>query len=298
MRKTLVYAGLVLLFGLALFGCSGNKSVNTTGGTDQSAVLALINGNADLTSSDVLSLTVPDTMALLKPASVQVDTVRFWWRQILHRGRLLGWGTLRPPDSSDTFPTLQVTLTDTLVGRFHILGVDSTNRIHVIKPFEETATRRVLFEKRGSDNDLFRGWVLTGVSDVELVSIPTVTAHLDSVRLQAPGLSHTVTASNVLDIILRKDLMSLHVGDTIHVTAFTGNATDSVFIHGWFAGNFIRQHLTNNGNGSFSGSWTVTGDVGRRHLVVDVIKSSVFTNDSAPYDSRQWGILYKVGVPE
>lgn len=296
MKKKFLYPALGLILALAAFGCS-NNSTNTD--TDQAAILQLIGENPDMTSSDVLS---SDQSTLSK---VAVDTVKLWWRQIISRGRIIGWGVRQPADSTHHFPSITVTLTDTLHGILHIVGVDSTDSVHLKKPFVEVATRKLFFEKREPDGFPRRGWFLAGVSGIELVSVPN-TAKIDSVKIQSASVSQTVTAAGILDITLRTDIIEFTHGDSVNVTVYTGDATDSVFLHAHLQlatlPSFRRKQLANNGDGSFSGWIKIPSSAsffGRWHLGVDVLKGDVLSsNDLNDYDSRQWGLLYRVGVPE
>lgn len=296
MLRKLVYgilAGSLVLFGQ---GCSKN-SVSTS--TDQSAILGLVGSNTDLTSSSVAA----DSSAMLP--KVAVDTVYLWWRQITHYGRIIGWGTMQPVDSAHAYPTITVTLTDTLAGTLHIIGrnIGDTILSQVNKPFVEVATRNLLFEKRGPDNASWRGWYLAGVSGIELVSVPTVTVRIDSVKVASGSTNKTITAANILSIEMRPNTLGFAQGDSVNITVFTGDATDSVFIHvhAHMGASYVhvRKRLTNNGNGSYSGYWKIPIDLpyGHWHFVADVLKGNVLSsNVTTDYDSRQWGIVYRVGV--
>ncbi len=169
----------------------------------------------------------------------------------------------------------------------------------------EVATRRLYFEKRNPDRFRHRGWVFAGVSAIELVSVPN-TAKIDSVKIQSASVSQTVPADSILAITLRHDIIELAKGDSVNITVFTGDATDSVFLHAHVQMGTLPSHrrkrLVNNGDGSFSGWIKIpshAGFYGRWHLVVDVLKGHVLSSDDLnDYDSRQWGLLYRVGIPD
>ncbi|MCI0405502.1 MAG: hypothetical protein L0209_05445 [candidate division Zixibacteria bacterium] len=295
MTKKLVFAafGLTLLIGA--LGCS--NSVKTD--PDQAAILRLINSNSDMTGSDVLSSS-DNTLS-----KVAVDTIKLWWRQLLHRGRIIGWGVRQPADSTHPFPSITVTLVDSLDGILHIVGKDTTDSVHLQKPFVEVATRRLSFEKRAPDGEPFRGWVLAGVSGIELVSLPN-TAKIDSVTIQSGTILQTVAAKSILSITLRPDFIAFGRGDSVNVTVYTGDPTDSVYLHAHLQviglPSHRRKRLTNNGDGSFSGYIFIPSSSnfkGRWHLGFDVLKGHVLSSgDLNDYDSRQWGLLYRVGVED
>ncbi len=295
MTKKFVLAafGLALLMGF--LGCS--NSVKTD--PDQAAILRLIDSNRDMTSHEVLSSS-DNTLS-----KVAVDTIKLWWRQLLHRGRIIGWGVRQPADSTHPFPSITVTLVDSLEGILHIVGKDSTDSAHLKKPFVEVATRRLFFEKRAPDGAPWRGWVLSGVSGIELVSVPN-TAAINWVTIQSGSFSQTVPAESILAITLRPDLPAFNHGDSVHVTVHTGDPADSVYLHAHLQvvglPSHRRKKLTNNGDGSFSGYVIIPSDAnfkGRWHLSFDVLKGHVLSsNDLNDYDSRQWGLLYRVGVPD
>ena len=296
MNRTLWYAALGFLLMGGAFGCSENS---VSSDTDQSAILRIIGETPEYASPEVLS---PSDQTLSR---VAVDTVKLWWRQLISRGRIIGWGVRQPADSTHPFPSILVTLTDTLRGILHIVGTDSTDTTHLQKPFTDVATRRLYFEKRNPDRFRHRGWVLAGVSAIELVSIPN-TAKIDSVKIQAASVSQTVTADSILAITLRHDIIELAKGDSVNITVFTGDPADSVFLHAHVQMGTLPSHrrkrFANNGDGSFSGWIKIpshAGFYGRWHLVVDVLKGHVLSsNDLNDYDSRQWGLLYRVGIPD
>jgi hypothetical protein len=195
-------------------------------------------------------------------------------------------------------------LTDTLAGQLHILGKNAgdTATVPLIKPFTEVATRKLLFQKRGPDRMFRRGWVLAGLSGIELVSVPN-TAKIDSVKIE--NGSNTKTITDILQIVMRPRTPGFSGGDSVQITVFTGDATDSVYLHAHHrflaSHQHIRRRMTNNGDGSFSGFWIVPNSLspGRWHFGVDVLKGNVLaSNVTDDYDSRQWGVVYRVGVPE
>jgi hypothetical protein len=292
-RFIMVAPGLILI--LSLLGCSDN---GVDSNTDQAAILALIGSTPDLTGSDVLS---PANTTFSKAS---VDTVKMWWRQLLRRGRVIGWGVRQPADSANPHPYLLVTLTDTLEGQLHILGknVGDTTTAHLIKPFTEVATRKLLFQKRGPDRMFRRGWVLAGLSGIELASVPN-TAQIDSVKIE--NGTDTKVITDILQIVMRPHSPGFSGGDSVQITVYTGDATDSVYLHAHHrflaSHRHIRRRTINNGDGSFSAHWIVPNNLaaGRWHFGVDVLKGNVLaSNITDDYDSRQWGVVYRVGVPE
>ena len=57
-----------------------------------------------------------------------------------------------------------------------------------------------------------------------------------------------------------------------------------------------RVELSNNGDGTFTGTYQ-TGDSARaRHIAIDVLSDGTLYDDTTPYDNVAWGIPYHVGA--
>ena len=125
-----------------------------------------------------------------------------------------------------------------------------------------------------------------------LIESENTTRNLDWVRLQSGDVD--VTVDNVTDLVRIAEITRLPTGAEVEITASTGDATDSVFLHLRHARR--RLELTSNGDGTFSGTYMTGGPRGPRHFVVDVLSEGTLYDDEAPYDNIAWGIPYALIV--
>ncbi len=291
-----------ILFSLfILLGC-GKKST-TPEETDQSMIFDLITAYPDVFCTCVID-TSQDSSGFGKIYGGIDDTVKFWWRRIF-------WGqTVRsididvhPPDGAHLYTYANVTITDTLTGELHLIKkAGPGNWSWSDKPITDIATRSAYFERRRSIDSTYRGWDLVKVSGLLVESLPT-TREIDSLNITTTlsGYDTTITQTHLTQCTLIENLFTFGEEDSITVTVYTGDPTDSVYLHAYsrlfpFLAH-VRRSFTNNGDGSFSGTWVTAelplGASPYRYAAIDVIKHNTLDNDDA-YDSKIWGVIYRV----
>jgi len=298
-KEKLIIASMILIVIFPLFsGCK--KSTSPTTNLDQEAIYSLIGSDSYSFPQEIIS---PDSTGF--PKIVSVDTIKFWWRKINRVTRDINV-TVHQADQTHLYPYAYVTVTDTLYGRLFVLAKDTSQSMN--KPLTDIAVKHAYFEKREGNVTHHRGWRLVGISGLLVHSFPANTRIIDSVEVISPGKNLTLTESDITDTTSRENILTFNAGDSVTLTVFTRDATDSVFLHSlpchYYTCKPHRRSFHNNGDGSFTGTWMVGSgmmdsvNVAIRHAGIDVIKhTSLDGEPTDPYDSRIWGIHYKVYAP-
>jgi hypothetical protein len=267
---------------------------------EQAAIQALIEENADFFTADLFSgATEEGTTPSLGKALTAITPWRFG-RQILSVDRTVD---ITIDDPGDGTATADVTWNAEITGVFHVID-DQANAWE--KDFTDNAVRYATFEKLGPDTAHRRGWRLTGISGTEVLSNPA-TVGIVSVHLQSVGGVDT-TYTDVASLADRESLLTFAPLDTVTVTVTTGNTDDVVLLHhpayraGHGGRHHVRRELTNNGDGTYTGTYVTRGLVWfngmlmapRRHFTIDVLSDGTVYDDTEPYDSNAWSIIYWV----
>ncbi len=294
-----IIGGVVLVFMILSFSAC-KKSTSPTTNLDKDAILKAVAEDSTSFTSEITDL---DSMGT--PKIVGADSVKFWWRKINRVSRTINV-SIYSADSTHTYPYAYVTVIDTLFGRLIIISQDSSHSlVRTIKSLTDEAVKRAYFEKRGTNEDVHRGWRLIGISEVLVHSFPNNTRQINSVHLLSPGYDRIFTEDDITKITSRDSLLIFNAGDSVTLTVFTGDPSDLVYLHRppcyYYNCKPHRQPFYNNGDGTFTGTWVIgdcsvdTYDVVIRHAAIDVIKySSIYGDSTYSYDSRIWGITYKV----
>jgi hypothetical protein len=211
--------------------------------------------------------------------------------------------TVHQADQTHLYPYAFVTVTDTLYGRLYVLAKDSSESMS--KSLTDEAVKHAYFEKREGNETRHRGWRLVRISGLLIHSFPTNTRIIDSVKVISQGKNLILTESDIIDTASIGNILTFNAGDSVTLTVFTTDSTDSVFLHSlpchYYNCKPHRRSFHNNGDRSFTGTWMVGSgmmdsvNVAVRHAAIDVIKHTSLDGTSTdPYDSRIWGVLYRV----
>lgn len=295
-KEKLMIEGMILVLIFFIFSAC-KKSTSPTTNLDKEAIYSLIGSDSYAFPQEIIS---PDSTG--SPKIVSVDSIKFWWRKINRVTRDINV-TVHQADSTHLYPYAYATVTDTLYGRLFVLAKDSSESMS--KPLTDVAVKHAYFEKRQGNQTRYRGWRLVGISGLLVHSFPTNTRILDSVEVISPGKNLTLTGPNITDTTSIGNILAFNAGDSVTLKVFTGDASDSVFLHSlpchYYNCKPHRRSFHNNGDGSFTGTWMVGNgmmdsvNVAVRHAAIDVIKhTSLDGSSSDPYDSRIWGVLYRV----
>jgi|GEM_PF-2491013 len=297
-KEKLMVGGMILVL-IFIFFSACKKSTNPTMNLDQEAILSLV---ATDTTSFPKEIVQSDSSGFPKIAAV--DTVKLWWRKVDRVARKIDV-SIYSADSTHTYPYAYVTVTDTAYGHLQIIGRDSSGNPMVLsKPLEDLATKSAYFVKTGFNTNAHRGWSLQGVSGLLIHSVINNTRVITSVNISGAGKNLTLQETDITRITPIDSILTFHVGDSVSLTVTTGDPlfSDSVYLHTLDCHIYTynckphREDFESLPNGTFTLS-AVIGDegMGRRHAAVDVIKhTSLDGSASDPYDSRIWGVLYRV----
>jgi len=271
-----------------LSGCFNSDSSPTaadgTASEDEQAIQVVMDQEmGEYTDIDVRSWDDGSSGASLAP----IATER-WRRELLTLDKTKEIIFTKPDDGP---ATADVTVTGDATGLLHLWYADGDSLMHVTKDFEDTAVRRMFFERSRRATPVHRGWQLVAMSGVEIAS-PGTTRQIRSVNVQLGD--RDVSIDNVTDLVPVEQLLRLPGPALIVVTVDTGDATDSVWLH---VRRERRIEMNNNGDGTFTARFFTQEHRGPRHFVVDVLSHDTLFDDVAPYDCLAWGIPYFVGPP-
>ncbi|MEZ5064561.1 MAG: hypothetical protein R3B81_07475 [bacterium] len=280
-RHSMLMTGGLVATAVLLQGCfdsSSGPSDSLT--TDEEGIQnVLFEEQADLADPDVRFY--DDASSDAENAAIATN----WWRrELLSLDKTVDIHVENP----DEGPSIaEVVVHADATGILHLFVCEDSTRTEYQKEFADSAVRSMLFEKNRPIDRPHRGWQVQALSGV-LIRSENTTREIQSVRLQAGDVD--VTIDDVESLVPVEEITRLPRGQEVTVTVTTGDATDGVFLHLRHLGR--RLELTNNGDGTYSGTFFTNGRRGPRHLVVDVLSNGTLYDDVAPYDNVAWGIPY------
>jgi hypothetical protein len=198
-------------------------------------------------------------------------------------------------DSTGHPTTAVVTIRKHLVGRFNILvgipgsdggAIDSALSV-VHKPLDDRWVRRVLLQRvRVSEHDR-PVWRIVATSAVKVTS-KDATTQITSLRVQSGDLDTTITDPARFFHLRR--ILRFDPGVAVTLTATTLRNDDVVVLQ-------LRDHrlrFHNNGDNTYTGTWTVGLLAGPRHVGVNALSNGTLFDDTAAYDSQAWLVPFLV----
>ena len=279
----------LLIIVLFLFHLSCEEKT-TKGGerTDFEAIKAIINENPDIFLVDVFD-THKDTT---------VNPIFF--REITSRDFDLDTARRYPADSLHLVDYIHAAWGDNVKGILHyfIDGKEYT------KSFSAHSVMSAYFEKWGENFDPHRGWLLKKISSNVITSSDTSSRQIYTLRITSSGMDTVLSEIMVLNPVKKENTLSrdstLHfgMGEKVTFTIEPKYSDNVLFLHVGEDGNFRKIPFVDNGDETFSASWTTTTDSniakGYKHAFVDVIRRKALTDTTAKYDSKAWGIIYRI----
>lgn len=267
--KLLFLSGLVFLLSFSL---TCKKSV-TPSYTDVDAIKDYINCHPDIFLADVF-----DT-SRTAPFFREITNKDYWIRIDFHN-----------PDSINFFESADVSWEDSIQGVFHTF-ISGTEYKKSFKAFSRV---QAYFEQWGNSGDLYRGWLLMKVSNIPIHVTPFPTVGFSNLEIDTSGVSSSINLDglNELNKILQLKRMS-----SVKFTIQAADSTDLYYLHIYDENGWSKRRFRNDGDNSFSVTWTPSSQDYNtyRHFYVDCIKSKTVADSSySTYDSRAWGIIYKV----
>ncbi len=303
--KLLLAASLLALTGL-LAGCSKNSSITDPARTnppassaEQAKVASTLASEPTLVedglmeSADVTSFgALPGTFAAIQP-------LRFW-RRITDVQRSYQFA-FSDTDSTGRPTRAVVTVNKLLTGTFNIATAvpgDSDSVVVIHKPLSDRWVRRILLRRVPSWRDDGPEWRIVATSGVQVTS-QGATTHVQSLRVQAPGLDTTLTDPLAFQYL--RGIVRVNPGDQVTLTVTT-QRNDDVVVTMMFG---HRVRFQNNGDNTYTAVWTVPqpwqyGEgpmpMGAPvlHFGFDALSHGTLFDDTAPYDSQAWVLPFVI----
>ena len=105
----------------------------------------------------------------------------------------------------------------------------------------------------------------------------------------------TLTGSQIRSARSINEVPELSLGESVNLNATCGDSADIVFMHYDGSEDLTKRKMYPIGEKTFRGSFSTPQSAGYYHVTVDIISlSTVTSQDTTIYDSKRWGILYKV----
>ncbi len=261
-----------------LFQTNCEKRSTSKGQTDWDAVKAIISKNPD--------------MFRLGFFDAQVDSPLY--REITQSQADIEEGILLEADSTHSFDYITLTWGDSLRGTFHY----SLNGEWYEKPITSVALAHAYFERWGDIYDADLGWLLKRFSGTVINSVGT-TRNPSSLSIVSDGVDVTLSEAILLKLVKKDSTLVFGQGKEVTFTVHPSTDTsDFFFLHVKEGGAYQKITFTNNGDRTLSASWTTTIDPdmtkGYHHAIVDVISRESVTDTLADYDSKAWGVIYRI----
>jgi len=267
--KLLLLAGLVFLL---FFSLTCKKPV-TTSYTDVDAIKDYITYHPDIFSADVFDTSSASSF-------FREITKKEYWIQI----------NFHEPDSVHLLKSADVSWEDSIQGVFHTF-ISGTEYKKNFKAFSRV---RAYFEQWGNSGDLYRGWLLMKISNVQIYNLPFASVGFGSLEIEASGDSSSISLDGLREL---NNVLQLKRSVTVKFSIHALDPTDLYYLHLYDENGWVKRRFTNIGDDYFSATWTPSStDYNTyRHFYIDCIKLKTAADSSySSYDSRTWGIIYRV----
>jgi hypothetical protein len=312
MRSKYRYLGIgAVVLALVFAGCDSDDSGSLSGtyGSDQEAIMSLIEGDQDMFGMPLMDDEQEYGVGGGGGYHTEeaIEPVAFWRR---------GVRALQSINVEVFGDSAVATVTHTFDGQFMIAVEDTSDPLidYLVygKDMYNTATRRAFFERVRPGNH-FRNWRMTNVSMAQTVSRDpnpnTVSiSRLQVVKVDGASGEHTTVleAENPLETLIGRDsLVTFARGDTAMVFVTLSSSDSAVGLLHYRLRRLWqhRRHPLNDsgiypdevaGDGIYSGAWNIGLLPGIYHSCVDMIDHDTVYDDAAPYDATAWGMPYRV----
>lgn len=276
---------IALIALVAIFGCNeGNSPTSpaTDSLSDTDEIEAILTEEmADYFADDFLEGESDE--ANKSAEAIEADR----WRRIVEKRS--GSVAIDFPGDGTAFVTIKRYLEGTL---WIADRVDSISTTIYEKPFADSITRYAKLTRRAADTrPPFRRWSVDQISLAEAVSEPVNSVNILSATLKntETGIAYSYTDPAAL-LDREIDIPVFESGDEIEVTVDAGRSDLLAFLH---TGRH-RLPLAGNGDGTYSGSFTVPSHSGVFQAGFDLMTEGTLLDDVMSYDNRGWATLYRV----
>lgn len=302
---------LPLVLIAALAGCSKKSgeapnAVTNPGGSsggaqmNEAEVTAALAAEPDLVEDGLAEDPMETSIDSGTPAgaTAAIRPLTFWRRIDPTRSKRTFEFVFADSDSTGQPTTAHVTVRRLLVGTFNILAGpiepsatlpprDSLNVVH--KPLEDHWVRHLLLKRvrSGDEADPRVRWRVAATSGVQVTS-KDATTNIASLRVQSGDLDTTIT--DPLALFRLRRVLRFAGGSMVTITLTTGRNDDVALL-------YLRDRrfrLTNNGDGTYGGTFRAGVFSGVHHFGVNALSHGTLFDDTAPYDSQAWILPYVV----
>jgi hypothetical protein len=215
----------------------------------------------------------------------EIETDR-WYREITSRS--LHVDVDFPGDG-----TAFVTVTAEVEGILNLVVKDSSVTTTHEKPFADTITRYALFKRLPSEEPRppYRRWYLDSISFADVVSTPVNSVDILSVSVENLSSGYMQVFDDPAALLDREtEVPDFEPGEDVELVITAASAELHAFLHTGRK----RIPMTNNGDGTYSGVYTVSSERGPRFAAVDLLTDGTLFDTESSYDANAWGCLYRV----
>lgn len=297
--RAVLILGVAAVLG-AVAGCSDNGVQPTANDTsDQTAITGTLAAVPDLLSDGLfdtdaqaaLAASIRGANATGAATPIESDPYAFW-RSITRRSAAYEFA-FADTDTTGLPTTAVVTLRRHLTGTFNILPRDPNNpdlpdTVDVIhKPLDDLWQRRFLLKRVRLPADSRPVWRIAAATAIDVTS-KDATSRITSVRVQASAVDTTLTDADAF-IHLRR-VLRFQPDEVVTLTVTTPRTDDVVLLYRVAS----RHRFTNNGDGTYTTTFTTGSLLGWRHFGVNVLSHGTLYDHTAPYDSKAWIFPYVI----
>jgi hypothetical protein len=291
-KRKAVVIGLLLLI---LSGGCGKTGVDPVeDATDIDAIINIIRyDKAALFSIDLLDTPVPDTSGLLSGQPYQL--VDYWrtvnWDSLFI---IIGRQDTIIEDSSRIVPYREIEVRRFFKGNFEIIALDTADgnsqRIRLSKSYSTEGTVGGVVKLYGFPYNTRRGWILTEIGNAFYgdhdfyLKLWSSSHPADTI---IPGLN--TYPFSVFPEFTDGESLTVSVVNRIPL-----DSLGAVLLKCPTADGFLWRPLAKTESGTFVGGFRIYDNIYDKHIIVDMVHSRVFEQDSTRYITSAIGVSYNV----
>ncbi len=227
-----------------------------------------------------------DETSASNKTSDAIDTDR-WHRRIEERS---GNVNIEFPGDGTAEVVVRTYVQGTL---FLVDEIDSFTTVEYQKPFADSIVRRAVMRRLPMQENRppHRRWYLESVSMGEAVSQPASSVSITSVEVTNLTSGYNEVWTDPYALMDRETEIPLFdAGDEIEVVVTTGSSGLLGFLHV----DHHRLEMTDNGDGTYSGTWVVPERSGPHTAAFDMLTSGTILDNNEAYDGNAWAAHYRV----
>jgi len=264
---------LLILFSTFLFSLACKKPVSKSY-TDVDAIKDYIYSHPSIFLSDVFDTTRNSSF-------YREITKRDYWIRI----------NFHDADSTHFFRYADVYWDDSLGGVFHTF-ISGTEYLKNFKAFSRV---RAYFEQWGDPTDIYRGWLLMKIQNVQIHSIPAYSTGFNSLWINYTGSDISINPGSLYDL---SKVLTFNKSSTVSFTIEVGDINDYYFLYIYEGGSWKKIRFQQIDTGILKAGWTTSPSSQDlnvyKYAYIDCLDSKSVADSSYKYDSNAWGILYKI----